>query len=116
LVRSGDYDLVGEPPQLHSSCELEAIRVDGTEVADHATTSAALLRVAAPIAFLRAERGFLDAPPPLYPEDLVVPWLDKTQVIQAVTVPDTNHYSILMGSPGASAVARAITVAVVESG
>jgi lipase len=111
-----DYDLTGEPPELRSSCSPEAMRVDGSEVADHSSTTAAVLRVRAPIAFLRAERGFLDAPPPLYPVELVAPWLQSNPSIKAATVPDTNHYSILMGASGASAVAHAIADAVAEAG
>ena len=51
-----DYDLVGEPPEMHSSCREAAMRIDGAEVADQASATAALRHVAAPIAFLRAER------------------------------------------------------------
>lgn len=107
-----DYDLRGEPPLLHSSCVAEAVRVDGAQIADHAATTAALGRVGVPVTFLRAERGLLDEPAPLYPEALVEPWRTGRMHIQAQTVADTNHYSILMGTPGAAAVAAAVTQAV----
>ncbi len=103
-----DYDLVGEPPELRSSCRAEAMRVDGAEVADHTTTAAALLEVVAPIAFLRAERGFLDEPVPFYAEDVVDRWLHGSPPVDACTVADTNHYSVLLGAYGATAVARSI--------
>jgi hypothetical protein len=102
-----DYDLVGEPPELRSSCREEAMRSDGAQVADHATATAALRRVTVPTAFLRAERGMLDGPP-LYPEDAVARWLHGSPAVEARTVPDTNHYSLLLGAHGAAAVAHAI--------
>jgi lipase len=106
-----DYDLVGEPPELRSSCREVAMRIDGAEVADHAAATTALRAVTAPIAFLRAERGLLDGPP-LYPEDAVARWLLGTPSVEARTVPDTNHYSILLGAQGAAAVAHAVADAV----
>lgn len=106
-----DYDLVGEPPELRPSCREEAMRVDGAEVADHAATTAALSQVAAPIDFLRAERGLLDREP-FYPEEAVTRWLDGTPVVGARTVPDTNHYSLLLGEPGADAVAAVVAAGV----
>lgn len=104
-----DYDLVGEPPELRSSCREEAMRVDGAQVADHASTSAALRRVSAPIAFLRAERGLLDRPPALYPEEAVERWLHGIPPIEASTVRSTNHYSVLLGPLGAAAVSDAVS-------
>jgi lipase len=109
-----DYDLVGEPPELRSSCREEAMRVDGAEVADHGT-AADLRRATAPMMFLRAERGLLDGPP-LYPEEVVAAWLQGRPVREARTVPDTNHYSILLGAPGAAAVARVVAEAVRGAG
>ena len=102
-----DYDLVGEPPELRSSCVEEAMRFDGAEVVDHAAATAALRRVTAPIAFLRAERGLLDGPP-FYPEDAVARWLHGSPVVEARTVSDTNHYSLVLGAQGAAAVALAV--------
>lgn len=103
-----DYDLVGEPPGLRSSCRAEAMRVDGAEVADHASTTAALAEVMAPITFLRAERGFLDEPVPFYAMGVVDRWLRSSPPIEAFTVANTNHYSVLLGALGATAVARSI--------
>jgi lipase len=111
-----DYDLVGEPPELHSSCREESMRVDGAEVADHASVAAALHQVTAPIVFLRAERGLLNQPAPFYTEDSVARWTHGSPSVEARTIPDTNHYSLLLGPQGAAAVARAVTDAVQTSG
>lgn len=109
-----DYDLVGEPPELRSSCREQAMRVDGAQVADHMSTSAALRQVSAPIAFLRAERGLLDRPPPFYPDEAVERWLHGSPPIEASTVPATNHYSVLLGPRGATAVSAALRDAVAQ--
>ncbi len=107
-----DYDLVGEAPQLRSSCRQEAMRTDGAEVVDHAATTSTMARVSTPTTFLRAEGGLLDAPPALYPEESLARWGTGTPVVEARTVPGTNHYSILLAEPGAAAVAAAVTAAV----
>lgn len=107
-----DYDLVGEPPRLRSSCRAAAVAVDGAELVDHAATAAALRRVEVPVTFLRAERGLLDAPPALYPEAAAARWFADRRQVRDVSVSDTNHYSILLAPPAAAAVGAAITAAV----
>lgn len=102
-----DYDLVGEPPDLRSSCRMEAMRIDGAEVADHAAAAGALRLVRVPITFLRAERGLLNGLP-FYSEDAVGRWLHGSPEVQAHTVADTNHYSLLLGDRGAAVVAEAL--------
>jgi lipase len=106
-----DYDLVGEPPELRSACRVEAMRVDGAEVGHHAARAARWEAVRAPVTFLRAERGLLDAPPPFYPADLVSAWTETGPAVTVETVADANHYSLLLGEPGAAAVARAVGTA-----
>lgn len=103
-----DYDLVGEPPELRSSCREEAMRTDGAEVADPAAVIAALRQVTAPITFLRAERGLLDGPP-FYPDEAVARWADGGPAFRSRTVPDTNHYSLVLGDGGAAVVADAVS-------
>jgi pimeloyl-ACP methyl ester carboxylesterase len=102
-----DYDLVGQPPHLHSSVRPEAVREDSL---DHLEGFALRDAVAAladqPLTFLRAPRGLQDEPPGLYPEALLrgydLPGLRWT------TVPDVNHYTILLSARGADAVAGAV--------
>ena len=106
-----DYDLVGEPPGLHSSCRVEAMRANGAEVADHATTTATLGQVSTPMTFLRAERGMLDEVVPLYPLDVIDRALQGGPAVDVATVAGTNHYSIVMGMVGAAAVSAAVTAA-----
>ena len=110
-----DYDLVGDPPRLRSSCRPEAMRVDGAEVNDHAATTdafARMSRTSVPATLLRAERGLLDEPRAFYPVEALARWHPQLAGPRLRTVPDTNHYSILLAAAGADAVAAAITEAV----
>jgi lipase len=106
-----DYDLAGEPPVLRSSCRVAAMRSDGAEMLDRAATMATLRQVRAPAIVLAAERGLLDAPPPAYSADDLAAWRSQPPIVDAQAVPDSNHYSILLGAPGAAAVAAAIRTA-----
>ena len=83
------------------------MRVDGAEVVDQGAAAATLSRVTAPISFLRAERG-LDDGGPLYRYDAVARWLGTTPVVRSVTIPDSNHYLVLMGGPGARRVVEVV--------
>jgi len=94
---------------------MEAMRIDGAEVTDHAATTSALHLVTAPTTFLRAERGLLDGAP-FYPEDTANAWVHSGPVVQARTVWDTNHYSLILGDRGAAAVAEAVTDAAFSAG
>ncbi|MDX6308012.1 MAG: hypothetical protein QOI06_1058 [Nocardioidaceae bacterium] len=107
VERYVDNDLVGQAPELHPSCSEAAMRTDGAELVDHAAAAAALVRVTAPISFLRAERGLLDAEP-LYPEETAARWLNTGPGVDSSTVPDTNHYSVVLADHGADAVAAAV--------
>ncbi len=98
-------DLVGEEPALRSSCVLDAVRADGVglfapEVLD------AVHRLPGPAHLLWAERGLMDEPQALYDERrLAAAGLDDGPV-RPVRVPDTNHYTLLVGDDGARTVAE----------
>jgi pimeloyl-ACP methyl ester carboxylesterase len=93
------HDLIGDGP-YRSSCVPEAIRVDGADMFAGSEATAAFHRLAVPAVLLRADRGLLDQSPGAYTAQntagLTVP---------VVRVADTNHYSILLASDGAAAVA-----------
>jgi pimeloyl-ACP methyl ester carboxylesterase len=100
-----DYDLVGEPPELHSSVNPDAVREDGVDL--FATADAHSLRTRAVL--LCAPRGLLDDPNPMQPLPLVREWAaqdpDRRRALQ---VADVNHYTIAVGHRGAEAVAAEI--------
>ncbi|NES14892.1 MULTISPECIES: alpha/beta fold hydrolase [Micromonospora] len=98
-------DLVGEPPALHSSCSLEAVRRDATDTLLDEQTTTAVHRIPCPATFLWCERGILDEPQGLYDEvRLQVAGLDHGRVT-VEKVPDVNHYTVLLSARGASRVA-----------
>lgn len=95
------HDLEGAEPEMRSSCVKEAVRVNGRELLADEAVRSAVRDVACPMVMLWAPRGMLDEPGGLYAED-------RLDGIEHELVPDTNHYSILLGAPGAKRVAAAI--------
>ena len=95
------HDLIGEPPEMRSSCVKEAVVANGRELLADEQIRTLTERVDAPIHMLWAPRGMVDDPTGLYDERRVAK-LDNE------LVPDTNHFSILLGAHGAKRVAAAI--------
>jgi pimeloyl-ACP methyl ester carboxylesterase len=95
------HDLVGEPPEMRSSCVKEAVREAGRDLLAGEEVRAAVRQVRCPVTVLWAPRGMLDEPGGFYTED-------RLDGLQHECVADTNHYSILLGEPGARRVAAAI--------
>jgi len=103
-------DLVGQEPELRSSCSLEAVRTDGVDQLG-AQVSGAVHQLPLPALLLWAPRGLMDEPQGLYDEQrLVAAGLDPHRV-RTQLVPDTNHYSILIGDEGARVVAQHLLAA-----
>jgi pimeloyl-ACP methyl ester carboxylesterase len=106
LAAYADHDLVGEPPELRSSVVEEAVRADAEEILEIGEPAH---RLTVPATLLCAPRGLQDDPNPMQPVALVQAWADEApdrrEVIQ---VPDSNHYTITLGAPGAAAIANAI--------
>jgi hypothetical protein len=66
-------------------------------------------RLTVPVEMLRAPRGLQNDPSPMIPAALASAWADAAPAQRSVTeVADVNHYTIVMGSAGARAVAQAI--------
>ena len=102
-----DHDLIGEPPHMRSAVVEEAVRHDALEVL---RSGQAAHRLELPATHLCAERGLLDDPNPFQPRELVESWAaEAPQQRRVVPVPDTNHYTLALGAPGARAIAEAIT-------
>jgi pimeloyl-ACP methyl ester carboxylesterase len=95
------HDLEGTEPEMRSACVKEAVRVNGRELLADEPVRTAVRDVACPMVLLWAPRGMVDEPGGLYAED-------RLDGIAHELVPDTNHYSILLGAHGADRVAAAI--------
>ncbi|MFR0355123.1 alpha/beta fold hydrolase [Streptomyces sediminimaris] len=103
-------DLVGQEPELRSSCSLEAVRVDGVDQLG-AQVPGAVHRLPLPAVLLWAERGLMDEPQGLYDEQrLGAAGLDP-RMVRTRLVPGTNHYTIVIGDEGARVVARHLLAA-----
>ncbi|GAA2745552.1 alpha/beta hydrolase [Kitasatospora cinereorecta] len=85
-------DLVGEEPELRSSCVREAIRVDGGQVLLDAEAAGAVRQLPCPAELLWAERGLMDEPQGLYDEQRLAA---ADLPIPTEAVPGTNHYTII---------------------
>jgi pimeloyl-ACP methyl ester carboxylesterase len=102
------YDLVGEPPRLRSSCSVEAVRHDGRELLHDTAITSAVRSLPCPAILLWAERGLQDEPQGLYDERrLAAAGLDPSRV-DSRRIDDVNHYTALLTPRGASAVAAAV--------
>jgi lipase len=98
------YDLDGE----RSSVSLDAVRDDSEDLLDADLAARRAAALPAGTVFLRAPYGMLGDPGGLYPADLVAGHARSFPGIEVREVPGVNHYTIVMGEPGARAVAGAL--------
>ena len=105
-------DLVPCEGGFRSCVSEDAVRFDGEELLVDDEVRTAIDRLAEPTTIIRAETGLMAAPPPFIPDDVV----DRYPQHAWHTVPGTNHYSVLIGEAGATAVADALRTAVSSRG
>jgi lipase len=104
-----DYDLTGTAPRLRSSCSLEAVTQDSADLYGGGPVLAALAGLTdlrQPVTLMTAPRGLLNQTPGLYSPSEIERWRAELPAVKIMEVPDVNHYTIVMGAAGASAVAR----------
>ncbi len=101
-----NYDLVGQEPHLRSRVVEAAVRADGLDPMK-AEMVTMIDRVSTPMLLLSAERGLLNQSEPLMAPAAVKAKVDAIGHLAWQEIPDTNHYSITLGS-GAGAVAAAL--------
>jgi len=104
-----DYDLVGTEPRLRSSCSYDAVAQDSGQLGNDGTLLAAWDQLDQDICFLQAPLGLLGGLPPLYPPGALDDWARRVPGFQWEQLPGTNHYTITLAEPGASAVAERVT-------
>jgi lipase len=98
-----DYDLTGPEGDLRSKVSAAAMRADFTDLHTGPAGLGAFAALPDGVPFVRAERGMLDQETPLYAD------LDLLSRLKVTTVPGANHYSILFGDAGVSAVVAELT-------
>lgn len=102
-----DYDLASEPPTLRPTTRKEAVLGDTQSQLVDDVVSRSLVALRGPVRFLRAPRGIMNDAP-LYAEAPVEAWAPRIRGFSAATIPDVNHYTILLSERGAKAVADEI--------
>jgi pimeloyl-ACP methyl ester carboxylesterase len=107
-----DRDLTGERPALRSACRADAIREDAEDELRNPEVFAAVHELTVPARLLWAERGLQNEPVGLYaPEVIAASGLEREGVALHF-VPGANHYSLVLGEPGARVVAGHLAEAV----
>lgn len=92
------YDLTGPAGALRTRVAAEAVRVDGRELlATGARFGDDLAGLVPPTLLLYAPRGMVDQAPGMLPEPLVAYWDRAVPRLRVESVPDVNHYTILLG-------------------
>ena len=107
------YDLQPVDGGFRPSANPDAVTADQAELYGSPVHLDALRALQQPVTFVRAPRGLQDESPGLYPPDRTP--TDLVPQLELVEVPDVNHYTILMTSPGVDRVAEAIRAPTKES-
>lgn len=115
IERYVDYDLEGSPPECRSSVSIDAVRGDATEQLTVPAVRDALEAITCPARLVFAPRGLLDGDPLYPPSSLEEARPRWPTVVEESVVPDTNHFTIVLGA-GAPAVAAIVRRAVDQDG
>jgi lipase len=109
------YDLQPVDGGFRPSADPDAVAADQAQLYGSPFHLAALRSLQQPVTFLRAPRGLQDEPPGLYAPDLAPAFTGLVPQLTVLEVPDVNHYTVLMTSPGVEQVADVVRTATKES-
>jgi lipase len=102
------YDLIQDGPVARCVVSAEAVQTDSRDMVVDDLSRSALDRVRAPVRLLRAERGLFDDAP-LIPAETLAAFSAEHPSVCVETVPDVNHYTLVMGhGPGPGRVAAVV--------
>jgi lipase len=104
LEAYADYDLVESPEGLHAATAPAAMTGDSRDLYGSKVILDALAHLPAHTTLLTAPRGLVNTTP-LYAPAVVERIKKEMPDLTVTEVPDVNHYTIVMGEPGARAVA-----------
>ena len=103
-----DYDLAGSRPELTSRVSEAAVLADGRDLLVDDSLRDHLIEVACPVLLLRAPRGLLNQSSPQVADRVVDEWRSILPELTDEMVPDTNHYTLLLGDRGSKRIAQRI--------
>lgn len=107
------YDMAHDGRSARCVVREAAVLADGFDLMFDGVTRKAITRVRSPIRLLRAPRGPLDDHRSVIPDDYLDAFAADHPHIDVEHVPDTNHYTLVLGdSPGPAKVAAAIQTAI----
>jgi lipase len=110
------YDMADDGRAVRCAVSEQAVMADVFDLMFDGVTRKAITRVGTPIRLLRAPRGPLDDDRAVIPEDYLDEFVADHPHVEVEHVPDTNHYTLLLGnSPGPARVAAAIETAIREA-
>jgi len=101
------YDLTGSPGELRSSCNSDAVRIDGREVLFEPQIASAIRELRCGAVLLWAQRGMQGEPQGLYDDERLAA-AELPAGVRTQRMDDVNHYTALLGRRGAGAVAGAV--------
>jgi pimeloyl-ACP methyl ester carboxylesterase len=104
LERNLLADLVETDGGFRTAVNEAAVLVDGRDLLVDEAVRSLLASRSPTTTIVRAPNGLTGAPPPLIPDDVV----ESLSQHVWINVPNTNHYTVLLGPTGANAVADAL--------
>jgi len=104
-----DYDLEPVEGGFRSRVSPEAARTDGIEqIADPDLVAGSFAALECPVDLLRSPRNLMNEQRPLFADSVVAEWRARVPEWRDEMVPDTNHYTLMLGERGARAQAAAV--------
>jgi hypothetical protein len=103
-----NYEIGGEAPNLQPKASEAAVRADVAESFQQTAIAARLKAVRVPTLLLRATCGFTPDQPQLIPDAVLAEMRALLPALEEETIPDTTHYTIVLGDRGASRIANLI--------
>jgi pimeloyl-ACP methyl ester carboxylesterase len=103
-----DYEIEGEPPALRPRAFEQGVRTDLMEGLDRERIVQRCRGIRVPVLLVRAPAGFVPGTPPLFPDAVVEQMRSCIPQMEDHIIPDSTHYTIIMGSRGATAIADLI--------
>lgn len=108
LERYLEHDLRGDAGHFHASTRPECVARDSEDLWGGNECDTALRMSEHPILMLRAPRGLQNDAPGLYPEERLPVLEQEFPMLRITTVPDTNHYDLVLSADGARMCAAVI--------